>query len=101
MPNLPIAHKDPKLPQPMAVLDGSEWKGMLTRLDANTAETLAAAMRTLCPHDRLPERIYRRVVLVFDRLAGDVPGTAGLLAEFVQKIDTHWPLRFLELSEGF
>jgi hypothetical protein len=96
-----IAHKDPKLPPPVALPDGSEWVGLLRVFDAALAETLVAATRTLYPHDGLPERVYRRVVLALDGMAGNAPATAQMIAELADLVDSAMPLRFRELSESY
>jgi hypothetical protein len=96
-----IAHKDPKLPLPIALTEGPEWVAALRVFDARVADTLAVAARTLYPHDRLPERIYRRVVAALDGIAGKSPAAAQSIAEFVDLVDGAMPLPFRELSEGY
>ncbi len=95
------AHKDPKLPPPIEVAEGPEWVEALALLDRDVAETLLAAARTLYPHDGLPERVYRRVILHFDRMAAHSPAAAQSFAEFVDRVDAAMPLPFRELSESY
>lgn len=101
MPAAITAHKDPKLPPPVDLPDGPEWVAALKLFDAHAAETLVAAVRTLYPHDGLPERIYRRTVFHFDAMAAKAPVAAQSFAEFVDLVDGALPLPFRELSEGY
>ena len=96
-----IAHKDPKLPPPPAAPEGPEWSEALTVLTPAVAETLVAVVRTLCPHDALADRVYRRVVMQHDRLAGASPGVATLIAQAVGALDGAMPLPFRERSESY
>jgi hypothetical protein len=96
-----IAHKDPKLPPPMNLPEGPEWVETLGTFGAHMAETLVLAVRTLYPHDRLPERIYRRTVHAIDRLATRLPAMAQIFAEFLDEADAAMPLPFRDLSEGY
>ncbi len=96
-----VAHKDPKMPAPPAVPEGPEWVELATRFSPAAAETLVAVVRTLYPHDGLPERVYRRAVLQFDAMAAKAPGIAQIFAEFVDGADAALPLPFRELSEGY
>lgn len=95
------AHKDPKLPPPVALPEDASWVGALTLFDARAAETLVAVVRTLYPHDGLPERIYRRTVFHFDAMAAKAPGIAQIFAEFIDMADSALPLPFRDLSEGY
>ena len=95
------AHKDPKLPPPLTVAEGPEWVEALTLIDPQMAQTLLVAARTLYPHDGLPERVYRRVILHFDRMAAHSPAAAQSFAEFVDRVDAAMPLPFRELSESY
>ena len=95
------AHKDPKLAPPPDVAEGPEWVHTLALLDPHVAETLLSAARTLYPHDGLPERVYRRVILHFDRMAAHAPAAAQSFAEFVDRVDTAMPLPFRDLSESY
>ncbi len=97
----PIAHKDPKMPPPIALPEGPDWAGALGVFSPGVAETLLVAARTLYPHDGLPERVYRRVVAQLDRMAAASPLVAQGFAEFVDLVDGAMPLPFTELSEGF
>jgi hypothetical protein len=95
------AHKDPKLPPPLTVAEGPKWVEALTLIDPQMAQTLLVAARTLYPHDGLPERVYRRVILHFDRMAAHSPAAAQSFAEFVDRVDAAMPLPFRELSESY
>lgn len=95
------AHKDPKLPPPVVLPEDESWVGALSLFDAHAAETLVAAVRTLYPHDGLPERIYRRTVFHFDAMAAKAPAAAQSFAEFVDLVDGALPLPFRELSESY
>jgi hypothetical protein len=96
-----IAHKDPKLPPPIAVPEGPGWTGALTSLDAQAAATLLAAVRTLYPHEGLPERVFRRVVLHFDRMAATSPVAAAAFGDFVARVDGAMALPFAEMAETY
>ncbi|WP_037460630.1 hypothetical protein [Skermanella stibiiresistens] len=100
-PKAAVAHKDPKLPPAPAVPEGDAWIGALRTLGAGTAVTLEAVVRTLYPHDGLPDRVYRRVVLHFDRLAGAFPGLGQSVAEVIDHIEAALPLPFAERSESY
>jgi hypothetical protein len=97
----PLAHKDPKLPPPIALPEGPDWTSALRLLDRHAASTLFAAARTLYPHEGLPDRIYRRVVAQFDRMAANSPAAAQTFAGFVALVDGAMPLPFAELTEGY
>lgn len=97
-----VAYKDPKLAGgAIALPDRPEWVAALRVFDAHVAQTLLVAARTLYPHDSLPERVYRRVVAEFDRMAGASPAAAQMMAQFVDLADETMPLPFVELSEGY
>jgi hypothetical protein len=96
-----VAHKDPRLPEPVPLAEGPEWVAALRVFDAGLADTLVAAARTLYPHDRLPERVYRRVVVALDGIAGKSPASAQSIAEFADLVNGAMPLPFRELSEGY
>lgn len=96
-----IAHKDPKLPLSPAIPDGPEWTHALAVLSPEAGETLVAVVRTLCPHDALPDRVYRRVVLHYDRLARTAPAAAASIAQAVGSLDAAMPLPFRERSESY
>jgi hypothetical protein len=96
-----IAHKDPKLPPPLALPEGPEWVSHLSALDAGAAETLVAVVRTLYPHDGLPDRVYRRVVAALDGVARAQPVPAQRLAEFLDALKERGLLPFRELSESY
>jgi len=95
------AHKDPKLPPPVELPDGPEWTSALALFGPHVAETLVAAVRTLYPHDGLPERVYRRTVFQFDAMAAKAPAAAQALAQFIDLVDGAMPVPFRDLSEGY
>lgn len=96
-----IAHKDPRLPLSPETPDGADWTQALTVLSPEVAETLVAVVHTLCPHDALPDRVYRRVVRHYDRLARTVPAAAASIAQAVGAVDRAMPLPFRERSESY
>jgi hypothetical protein len=96
-----IAYKDPALPPPLQLPDGPDWVAALAVLTPDAAETLVAAARALYPHDQLPDRIYRRVVAIFDRLARASPDVADALAAFVGRVDAGFPVPFRARSESY
>jgi hypothetical protein len=97
-----VAHKDPKLAgNAIELPEGPEWTSALRVFDAHVAETLASVAHTLYPHDGLPDRVYRRVVAEFDRMAAASPAAAQLMAQFVDLVDEAMPLPFVELSDGY
>lgn len=97
-----VAHKDPKLAgRAIELPEGPEWVSALRVFDGHVAETLASVAHTLYPHDGLPERVYRRVVAQFDRMAGASPNAAQIMAQLVDLVDEAMPLPFVELSDGY
>jgi len=94
------AYKDPVLPDEPSSRDEATWTNDLTAFSPSSAETLVAIVRTLCPHDRVPDRCYRGVVFKLDAQAQTDPTFADMLAVGVQQLDGLQPLRFGELSEG-
>lgn len=90
------ACKDPKLPPPLVPSEATDWTSALTSIGPADAETLLAVVRTLYPHDALPERVYRRVVLHLDRL-----GAGETLSVFCQDISAVWPTPYAELAESY
>ncbi len=90
------AYKDPKLPAAPTVSAGADWADGLSGISAADAETLVAAIRTLCPHDDLPEMVYRRVVVQFDRLPA-----AEHLAAFCEMLNGAGPVAFAALAETY
>ncbi|MBJ3775512.1 hypothetical protein [Acuticoccus mangrovi] len=95
-----IAHKDPKLPPPEPIPEGPEWIEELGPF-ASVGETLAVLARTLCPHDSLPERCYRRVVRAQDRIAAETQALGVTVRDFCALLDSRMPLPFAELSESY
>lgn len=96
-----IAHKDPRLPAAAAVPEGPDWVALLHAIAPETAETLVCVTRTLYPHDRFPDRVYRRVVLAFDQLAQKTQRSSALVAELVAALDAGFPVPFRARSEGY
>ncbi len=90
------AYKDPKLPAALTVSGAADWADGLGGISAADAETLVAAIRTLCPHDDLPDTVYRRVVAQFDRLSA-----AEHLATFCKMLDSAGPIAFAGLAETY
>lgn len=77
-PTRPVAaHKDPALIPPPDCEDETVWLDGLRSFDATSARTLLAVMRTLCPHDTLPDAVYRRAIWWIDRRCGGDPLAAG------------------------
>ncbi len=95
-----IAHKDPKLPPAAEIPDGPEWTRALIVLSPETGETLVAIVRTLCPHDRLADLVYRRVVLHYDRLARNVT-VAAAITQAIGALEGAMPLPFRDRSESY
>ncbi|QIB35360.1 hypothetical protein [Ancylobacter pratisalsi] len=95
------AHKDPKLPPAVQLPEGPDWVNSLTLFDAHVAETLVAVVRTLYPHEGLPERVYRRTVFQFDTMAAKAPGAAQTFAELIDLLDGATSLPFIELTESY
>jgi hypothetical protein len=98
--NMTIAHKDPKLPPPLAVPEGPEWISLLRNIDATQGKILCAVIRTFYPHDAIPEACYRRVVYHLDR-AARTPEAAALLRGFCGQLAELATLPFFELAETF
>jgi hypothetical protein len=95
------AQKDPALPPPADLPDGPEWTEQLTTFSPDVAETLVSVVFTLYPHDGLPIRVYRRVVLVFDRMAGESVETGDLIHHAIKAIETSSPMRFRDMAESY
>ena len=94
------AFKEPKLPF-VPTLDQPDWTTAMRVLDAKAATRLLVAIRTLYPHDRLEDPVYRRVVAVFDGMAARSPPAAQWLEQFGAALDAALPLSFTECSESF
>ncbi len=95
------AYKDPVLPPPPDLPDGPAWLDHLTTLSPEIGETLESLVFTLCPHDDLPARVYRRVVLVFDHMAAQSPETAALIDQTVDALEAVLPLTFRARAEHY
>lgn len=96
-----VAYKDPALRLPAELPDGPEWVEQLTQFSPEVGEALASLAFTLCPHDGLPARVYRRVVLVFDRMAATSSKTADLINRTVKELDSLSPLPFRQCAESY
>ena len=95
------AHKDPALPLPAELPEGPEWVDALTTLSADAGETLQSIIFTLYPHDVLPVRVYRRVVLAFDHMAAASNTTAVLIDQTIKTLDATSPMRFRDMAESY
>jgi len=96
-----FAHKDPKLAAGPSCADEAAWLAGLITLAPGQAGTLLAALRTLYPHDALPDPVYRRAVAALDRIGASSSPIAGLLRDFVATVDAAMPLPFARRSESF
>jgi hypothetical protein len=88
--------KDPILPPALSVPEGENWSSTLRDISTVDADTLVSIVRTLYPHDSLPERVYRRVVMNLDR-----EGAGQNIREICRHVDTVWPIPFAELAESY
>lgn len=95
------AQKDPALPPPAELPEGPEWVNELTTLSADAGETLFSIIFTLYPHDALPPRVYRRIVLVFDRMAAQSLMTNDLIERAIKALDASSPMRFRDMAESY
>lgn len=95
------AHKDPNLPAAPWVAETDDWAETLQAVGAAEGETLVAVAHTLYPHDELPERIYRRVVVRLDRLASASPAARETLLRFCRNLEDAWPIGFAERAETY
>lgn len=87
------ACKDPSLPPPIDVPEGPEWVEQLTTFSPASGETLVWIVFTLYPHDMLSIRVYRRIVLVLDRMAAQSTTTADLIDQAIVALEAASPLR--------
>lgn len=97
----PVAYKDPRVARLPECSDEPAWFAALSTLEPTPARTLLAVLRTLYPHDRLPDAVYRRVVVAFDRIACTSPALREQLAGFIVALDSATPLPFADLSESY
>jgi hypothetical protein len=95
------AYKDPKLPAPLAVSEADDWADHAAGIPAADLQTLVAVIRTLYPHQGLPETVYRRVALRFARLAAGEAKAAAMIAAFCARLGAAWPIGFAELAETY
>ncbi len=95
------AHKDPALPTPAELPEGPEWVDELTTFSADAGETLLSVIFTLYPHDGLPVRVYRRVVLTFDHMAAASSTTADLIDQTIVALEASSPMRFRDMAESY
>jgi hypothetical protein len=91
---LKTATKDPRLPAPLPV--GADWAAQLTVLTRTEGETLFWVLRTLYPHDAVPDEVYARAVLIMERL----PGVADVQT-LCRAAAAAWPLPFADLAETY
>jgi hypothetical protein len=101
MPETVLAHKDPKLPPPIAIPEGPDWVNLLRCFAPVEAEALIAVVQTLCPHDTVPLAPYRRVICQFDRLAQNSPAVHETFKIFLGRLAEEWNLPFQELAETY
>jgi hypothetical protein len=95
------AYKDLKLPVAPEVPYGPEWVRGLTAITPEDAEILLAAIRALYPHDGLNLRIYRRVILHFNRLAAASSAAANTFRDFSKFVGETWPIAFDNLPAPY
>jgi hypothetical protein len=95
------AYKDPALPSAPAVSAGLDWANHLTTISPENANTLAAVVATLYPHETLNKLIYRRVIVHFDRIATTDTTAAAILKKFCHTLHEGAVLPFPELSESY
>jgi hypothetical protein len=96
-----IAYKDPKLPDAPVVSEAADWWNILQTIIPGDAETMVAALRTLYPHDELPETIYRRVLVHFDRIASCSSETANIFHGFCASLNSDLGVAFADLAETY
>ncbi len=96
-----IAHKDPKLPAAPHVAETADWAANLAAFSPAEADTLVAIVHTLYPHDQLPERCYRRVVIHLDRLAATTPAAKAMLTGFCANLAAGWPIPYAARAETY
>jgi hypothetical protein len=95
------AHKDPRLPQPASCDDAVAWVAGLRVFGAGEAQHLLAAMRTLYPHDGLPDPVYRRTVAALDALCQRQPALAAPLRALLSALSSAVPAPFAACSESY
>jgi hypothetical protein len=88
------AYKDPRLPAPLVI--ERDWTAQLTVLSPGEGVTLFWVLRTLYPHDAVPDEVYARAVLGMERLPG-----AEALRRFCAAVAAAWLLPFGELAETY
>jgi hypothetical protein len=96
-----LAHKDPALPPLPCCEQEADWLALLSSLNAGQAHCLLQVARTLCPHDKLPEPVYRRVVLQLDRAWQRAPAALDSVLGLLTRLDRVFPLPFVQLSESY
>lgn len=97
----PVAHKDPRVARLPECADEPAWFAALSTLEPTPARTLLAVLRTLYPHDRLPDAVYRRVVVAFDRIVCTSSAVREQLSRFIVALDSAMPLPFADRSESY
>jgi hypothetical protein len=97
----PRAHKDPQLPVPPACEDEVLWLADLRVFDTAEATMLLAAMRTLYPHDELPDPVYRRSVAALDALCRRRGALVSPLRALLSALSSAVPAPFAACSESY
>ena len=95
------AHKDPKLAVPASFEIEAEWLVSLSALDAHQAHATLLLVRTLCPHDRLADPVYRRVVGHIDRALSQSTALHASVEALLAQFDGALGLPFIQLSESY
>lgn len=95
------AYKDPRLPLPPSCEDAAGWLAGLGVFDAGEAQQLLAAMRTLYPHDELPDPVYRRSVAALDALCQRQSALVAPLRALLSALSLAVPAPFVACSESY
>ena len=95
------AHKDPTLGVPVSFEIEAEWLASLRALNADQAHATLLVVRTLCPHDRLADPVYRRVVGHLDRALAQSPTLRASVEALLAQLDGALGLPFIQLSESY
>ena len=84
------------------LLDPTEaWAISTTTLDKHTAMTLVKMCRHLYPHDAIGDAYYAKIVEEVDKKAKTDPPFARSLRAGVASLDVVYPVKWLDLSEGY
>ena len=85
-----------------AIFDPTEaWAIPTTTLDKHTAMTLAKMCRHLYPHETIGDAYYAKIVEELDKKAKSDSGFARLLRDGVASLDAVYPVKWLDLSDGY